>query len=57
MQDTLSYGQLYNELENLNTSSYDALLKEDFERFHSVIDSFLDSGITKQKRFADARKV
>lgn len=56
MKDILSYKQLYNELENLNTSAYDALLNEDFESFCSSIDNFFDSGITKQERFADARK-
>lgn len=31
MKDRLSYRQLYDELEALNTSVYDSLLNEDFE--------------------------
>lgn len=56
MKDKLSYMQLYNELESLNTSVYDALLHEDYEEFQSIIEDFTASGIMEQKEFAAARE-
>lgn len=56
MKDKLSYTQLYNELETLNTSAYDALLHEDFEEFQSTIEDFTASGIMEQEEFAAARE-
>lgn len=56
MKDKLSYGQLYNELETLNTSAYDSLLNEDFEEFQNTIDEFSNSGIMEQEKFAAARE-
>ncbi len=56
MNDILSYKQLYNELETLNTSAYDALLHEDFEGFQNTVDEFINSGIMEQENFATARE-
>lgn len=56
MKDKLSYMQLYNELESLNTSVYDALLHEDFEEFQTIIEDFAASGIMEQAEFAAARE-
>lgn len=56
MKDKLSYRQLYEELESLNTSVYDSLLNEDFEELQHTIDEFTDSGIMEQDEFAAARK-
>lgn len=56
MKDRLSYRQLYDELEALNTSVYDSLLNEDFEGLQHTIDEFTDSGIMEQEEFAAARE-
>ena len=56
MKDKLSYRQLYEELESLNTSVYDSLLNEDFEGLQHTIDAFTDSGIMEQEEFATARE-
>ncbi len=56
MKDKLSYTQLYNEIETLNTSVYDSLLNEDYEEFQNTIDEFTASGIMEQEEFATARK-
>ncbi len=56
MKDKLSYTQLYNEIETLNTSVYDSLLNEDYEKFQNTIDEFTASGIMEQEEFATARK-
>ena len=56
MKDKLSYRQLYDEIETLNTSVFDSMLNEDFEEFQNTIDEFTDSGIMEQKEFATARE-
>lgn len=56
MKDKLSYSQLYNELEILNTSAYDCFFNGDFEKFQNTIDEFTDSGIMEQEEFATARE-
>lgn len=56
MKDRLSYRQLYDELEALNTSVYDCFVSGDFEGFQNTIDEFTDSGIMEQKEFAAARE-
>jgi len=56
MKDRLSYRQLYDEIEALNTSVYDSLLNEDFEGLQHTIDAFTDSGIMEQEEFAAARE-
>lgn len=56
MKDKLSYKQLYDEIDALNTSVFDSLLNEDFEEFQNTIDEFIDSGIMKQEEFATARE-
>lgn len=56
MKDRLSYKQLYDELDALNTSVYDSLLHEDFEEFQEIIDEFTNSGIMEQEAFAAARE-
>lgn len=55
MKDRLSYKQLYDEIETLNTSVFDSLMNEDFEEFQNTIDEFTDSGIMEQEEFATAR--
>ena len=56
MKDTLSYKQLFDELETLNSSAYSAFINEDFEGFLSIIDDFTSSGIMEQERFPLARE-
>lgn len=56
MKDKLSYRQLYNELETLNTSAYDCFFNGDFESFQNTINEFADSGIMEQEEFATARE-
>lgn len=56
MKDKLSYSQLYNELETLNTSAYDCFFNEDFEGFQNTINKFADSGIMEQEEFTTARE-
>lgn len=56
MKDRLSYRQLYDELEALNTSVYDSLLNKDFEELQHTIDAFTESGIMEQAEFAAARE-
>lgn len=56
MKDKLSYRQLYDEIETLNTSVFDSMLNEDFEEFQNTIDEFTDSGIMEQEEFATARE-
>ena len=56
MKDKLSYSQLYNELETLNTSAYDCFFNGDFEGLQHTIDEFFDSGIMEQDEFATARE-
>lgn len=56
MKDKLSYSQLYNELETLNTSAYDCFFNGDFEGFQNTINEFADSGIMEQEEFAIARE-
>lgn len=56
MKDKLSYSQLYNELETLNTSAYDCFFNGDFEGFQNTINEFADSGIMEQEEFAAARE-
>lgn len=56
MKDKLSYKQLYNEIETLNTSAFDSLLNENFEGFQNTINEFADSGIMEQEEFATARE-
>lgn len=56
MKDKLSYKQLYDEIETLNTSVFDSLINEDFETFQNTINEFTDSGIMEQEEFATARE-
>lgn len=56
MKDKLSYKQLYDEIETLNTSVFDSLINGDFEGFQNAIDEFADSGIMEQEEFATARE-
>ena len=56
MRDKLSYNQLYNELETLNTSAYSSLLNENFEQFQKIIDEFIASDIMEEEYFASARE-
>ena len=56
MKDKLSYKQLYDEIETLNTSIFDSLINEDFEGFQNTINEFTDSGIMDQEEFATARE-
>ena len=56
MKDKLSYRQLYDEIETLNTSVFDSLISRDFESFQNTIDEFADSGIMEQEEFATARE-
>lgn len=56
MKDKLSYRQLYDEIETLNTSVFDSLINEDFETFQNTIDAFAGSGIMEQEEFATARE-
>lgn len=56
MKDRLSYRQLYDELEALNTSVYDSLLNKDFEELQHTIDAFTNSGIMELEEFAAARE-
>ena len=56
MKDRLSYKQLYDEIETLNTSVFDSLINGDFESFQNTIDEFADSGIMEQEEFATARE-
>lgn len=56
MKDKLSYKQLYNEIETLNTSVFDSLINGDFEGFQNTINEFTDSGIMEQEEFAMARE-
>lgn len=53
--DTLSYRQLFNELEDLNTSAYDMLIQGNFEGFTDLLEAFADKGIAEQERFPYAR--
>lgn len=55
MTDILSYRQLFDELERLNTSAYDFLAEGDFEAFKGITDDFMASGITEQENFPSAR--
>lgn len=56
MKDTLSYKQLFNELEILNSSACSVFISGDFEKFNTVIDEFIASGIMDQERFPLARE-
>lgn len=56
MKGRLSYKQLHDEIEALNTSVFDSLLNEDFEGFQNTIDEFADSGIMEQEELAAARE-
>ena len=56
MKDKLSYRQLYDEIETLNTSVFDSLINRDFESFQNTINEFVDSGIMEQDEFATARE-
>lgn len=56
MKDKLSYSQLYIELESLNTSAFDSILRGDLEGFQNTIDEFTSSGIMEQEEFASARE-
>lgn len=56
MKDKLSYKQLYNEIETLNTAVFDSLIDGDFEGFQNTINKFADSGIMEQEEFATARE-
>lgn len=56
MKDRLSYKQLYDEIETLNTSVFDSLINGDFESFQNTINEFADSGIMEQEEFATARE-
>lgn len=56
MKDKLSYSQLYDEIETLNTSVFDSLINEDFEGLQNAVDEFNDSGIMEQEEFATARE-
>lgn len=56
MKDKLSYRQLYDEIETLNTSVFDSLINGDFESFQNTIDEFAGSGIMEQEEFATARE-
>lgn len=55
MIDTLSYKQLFDEIDTLNTSAYSFLYNDDFEGFQGIIDDFIASGITESENFAIAR--
>ena len=56
MKDKLSYKQLYDEIETLNTSVFDSLINGDFESFQNTINEFVGSGIMEQEEFATARE-
>lgn len=56
MKGRLSYKQLHDEIEALNTSVFDSLLNEDFEGFQNTIDEFADSCIMEQASLAAARE-
>jgi len=53
--DTLSYRQLFNELEDLNVSAYDMIIQGDFEGFTDLLETFAGKGITEQENFPYAR--
>lgn len=55
MYDTLSYKQLFNEIDTLNTSAYSFLYNNDFEGFQGIINDFIASGITESNNFDIAR--
>lgn len=55
--DNLSYPQLYDKLEELNTSCFDFILNEDFNGFEETVTTFIESGITELENFDTARRM
>lgn len=56
MNTILTYKDLFNQIETLNSSAYTFLLNNDFNSFTSLIEDFINSGIMEQERFSNARR-
>lgn len=55
MIDKLTFKQLFEQIENLNASAFNAFLNEDFESFDNIIDTFINSDIMELNEFPIAR--
>lgn len=56
MTDILSYEQLYDQLNNLNTNCCNAIFNNDYQEFNTIIDDFYASGIPNQEKFPIVRE-